>query len=92
MRSDTSSQFENHLRAILGMPLGNTRLSGCAGIVNILGDYNREATLRQLPARASLMDYNKSAAPRRKLGHINVSGVSFDQLSRDLETVREQLA
>ncbi len=92
MRTDTSSQFENHLRAILGMPLGSTRLTGCAGIVNILGDYNREATLHRLPATATLVDYNKSAAPRRKLGHIQVTGANLSQLSRDLEEVKERLA
>lgn len=91
LRSEASSQFENHLRAILGMPLGQTQVSGCAGIVNILGDYDLTATLRTLPAQATLMDYNKSAAPRRKLGHVNITGNDPGELSHDLKRVREHL-
>lgn len=91
MRSEATSQFENHLRAILDMPLGSTQASSCAGIVNILGDYSRSNTLKRLPSSAALVDYNKSAAPRRKLGHVHVRGADHAELSRNLRAVQEQL-
>jgi 5-(carboxyamino)imidazole ribonucleotide synthase len=85
LRSEATSQFENHLRAVTGLEPGSTRINGCDAIINILGEYDREATLAALSGDASLTDYDKRFAPGRKVGHINVSG-------RCRETVLEQLA
>lgn len=63
-----SSQFENHIRAITGMALGDTSVTGSAGMVNLLGT----------DADAALLDgcerhwYGKDIKPKRKVGHINV--------------------
>ncbi|MBL8752047.1 MAG: ATP-grasp domain-containing protein, partial [Planctomycetes bacterium] len=69
------SQFENHLRAVLGMPLGSTAMvgDGCATMVNLIGE---------LPARRALLGvpglhvhaYGKPPRPGRKLGHATVVG------------------
>lgn len=66
-----TSQFENHVRAILGLPLGSTAATGHAAMVNFIG---------RLPALeealsvegAHFHDYGKSARPKRKLGHCTV--------------------
>jgi 5-(carboxyamino)imidazole ribonucleotide synthase len=66
-----TSQFENHLRAICGLPLGSTRPLGHTAMVNFLG---------QLPNREKLLaieglafhDYGKEARPGRKLGHCTI--------------------
>ncbi len=66
-----TSQFENHLRAILGLPLGPTTAIGHSAMLNLLGD---------MPPRAALLaekglhlhDYGKSPRPGRKLGHVTV--------------------
>jgi 5-(carboxyamino)imidazole ribonucleotide synthase len=67
-----TSQFENHLRAICGMPLGSTEMTGAAGMVNVIG---REPDVERLRTVADVHVhmYGKSPAPRRKLGHITVT-------------------
>jgi 5-(carboxyamino)imidazole ribonucleotide synthase len=67
-----TSQFENHLRAILGMPLGSTAPRGPSAMVNCIGAMpDRDAILR-IPG-AHLHDYAKAARPGRKVGHVTVT-------------------
>jgi 5-(carboxyamino)imidazole ribonucleotide synthase len=64
-----TSQFENHLRAILDLPLGDTAARGHAVMVNLIGCM---PTVSGKLARAGfrLHDYDKAPRPGRKLGHI----------------------
>jgi 5-(carboxyamino)imidazole ribonucleotide synthase len=63
-----TSQFENHLRAILGWPLGRTEALGHAGMVNFIGRLpDREPLLAE--DGLYLHDYGKEARPGRKVGH-----------------------
>ncbi|NQV86978.1 MAG: 5-(carboxyamino)imidazole ribonucleotide synthase [Woeseiaceae bacterium] len=64
-----TSQFENHLRAIMDMPLGSTASKGHAGMINLIGEIS-DAT-RALGVGA-LHDYGKTPRPGRKLGHVTV--------------------
>jgi 5-(carboxyamino)imidazole ribonucleotide synthase len=63
-----TSQFENHLRAILGLPLGATDALGCAAMVNFIGSMPDSAAVLAIPG-AHLHDYGKQARAGRKLGH-----------------------
>jgi 5-(carboxyamino)imidazole ribonucleotide synthase len=63
-----TSQFENHLRAVLGWPLGDTRPRGHAAMVNLLGRLPARETLLAFPG-AHLHDYGKDPRPARKVGH-----------------------
>jgi 5-(carboxyamino)imidazole ribonucleotide synthase len=65
----TTSQFENHLRAVAGLPLGSTQVTGHAGMINLIGEI--PDTLRDLEI-GHLHDYGKTPRPGRKLGHITV--------------------
>ncbi len=65
-----TSQFENHLRAIMNQPLGSVAPVGHAGMVNLIGTIPDEA--RSLESGV-LHDYGKSPRPGRKLGHITVT-------------------
>ncbi|MCH9694383.1 MAG: 5-(carboxyamino)imidazole ribonucleotide synthase [Gammaproteobacteria bacterium] len=65
-----TSQFENHLRAILNMPLGPTTSRGHAGMINLIGEI--PAATRRLDIGA-LHDYGKAPRPGRKLGHVTVT-------------------
>jgi 5-(carboxyamino)imidazole ribonucleotide synthase len=81
-----TSQFENHLRAILDLPLGSTASRGHAGMVNLIGEIS-DAT-RDLGI-GRLHDYGKTARPGRKLGHITVSEETAEQRDTLLEIIDE---
>lgn len=91
LQSEATSQFENHLRAILNLRLGSTDVTRYDGIINILGSYDQTNTLRELSADSSLTDYNKSARPLRKLGHINVSNKSYEAIMKELNRLHGHL-
>ena len=67
-----TSQFENHLRAILGLPLGSTAPRGHSAMVNLIGTVPAETDLLAIPG-AHLHLYGKSPRPGRKLGHVTVT-------------------
>lgn len=63
------SQFENHIRAICGLPLGSTATVGRSVMTNIIGELpDVEAVLKKPSAHLHL--YGKKPRPGRKLGHI----------------------
>ena len=66
-----TSQFENHLRAILGLPLGRTAARGHCAMVNLIGVMPAREALLAVPG-VHLHDYAKAARPGRKLGHCTV--------------------
>ncbi len=67
----TTSQFANHLRAILGLPLGATTAIGHNVMVNLIGTLPDSATVLAVPG-AHLHLYDKAPRPGRKLGHITL--------------------
>ncbi|HET9861823.1 MAG TPA: 5-(carboxyamino)imidazole ribonucleotide synthase [Steroidobacteraceae bacterium] len=76
-----TSQFENHVRAIAGMPLGSTRTRGHCAMVNLIGELPDRDVLLRDPG-LHWHDYGKSARPGRKLGHLTLVENSARQ--RDL--------
>jgi 5-(carboxyamino)imidazole ribonucleotide synthase len=69
------SQFENHLRAILGWPLGSTRAVGHSAMINLIGSAPPEECLLSWP-EAHLHLYGKAPRPGRKIGHLTVCSPS----------------
>lgn len=67
-----TSQFESHIRAVLGLPLGETSIRGSAGMVNLIGELPPVSEVLAVPG-AHLHLYGKSPRPGRKLGHVTVS-------------------
>lgn len=65
------SQFENHLRAVSGLPLGPTTLRGYSAMVNFIGTKPDNERVLALPY-AHLHDYDKKPKPSRKIGHATV--------------------
>ena len=63
-----TSQFENHLRAVLGWPLGDASARGHAAMLNLLGRLPPRDTVLCISG-AHLHDYGKSPRPGRKVGH-----------------------
>lgn len=85
-----TSQFEQHLRAVLDLPLGETeRLAPYTVMINIIGDKegtdvrSSYATMMKYFPSVKLHYYGKSLRPGRKLGHFCLSG-------RDADRVYEQ--
>jgi 5-(carboxyamino)imidazole ribonucleotide synthase len=78
MDGAATSQFENHLRAILGWPLGVTATRGPTVMVNIVGKVPDLRPLLALPL-AHVHLYGKAPRPERKLGHVNVAVASTDE-------------
>jgi 5-(carboxyamino)imidazole ribonucleotide synthase len=80
IEGSTTSQFENHLRAVLDLPLGTTeRTAPHVASVNVLGGADGRDPARLLPAALAMPGvhvhlYGKSARPGRKLGHVTVCG------------------
>jgi 5-(carboxyamino)imidazole ribonucleotide synthase len=66
-----TSQFENHLRAVLGWPLGATSARGASAMVNCIGTMPDRDAVLAVPG-AHLHDYGKAPRPNRKLGHVTV--------------------
>jgi len=65
------SQFENHLRAVCGLPLGATDAREPSAMINFIGHMPPLAALAALP-HTHVHDYGKSPKPLRKLGHATV--------------------
>ncbi len=81
-----TSQFENHLRAILGWPLGDASALGCCTMLNIIGDLPALTSVLSLPG-AHLHLYDKSPRPGRKLGHITLVEPTLEDLRARLQHV-----
>jgi 5-(carboxyamino)imidazole ribonucleotide synthase len=79
----STSQFENHLRAILGMPLGSTATIGYSAMVNLIGELPESNEVLRV-TNAHLHLYGKTARPGRKLGHVTLRAETFAELQRRL--------
>jgi 5-(carboxyamino)imidazole ribonucleotide synthase len=81
-----TSQFEQHLRAVLDLPLGDTSARAPWTVMgNVLGGEHPQlySTYRHLLARdpgLKIHLYGKGVRPGRKIGHVNVSGDDLDSL------------
>lgn len=64
-------QFENHLRAVAGLPLGSTEAIGPSAMINVLGQASIPAEVLSV-ANVTSHWYGKACRPGRKMGHINM--------------------
>ncbi|GIX46022.1 MAG: N5-carboxyaminoimidazole ribonucleotide synthase [Candidatus Tectimicrobiota bacterium] len=86
-----TSQFENHLRAILGFPLGATAPVGAVAMVNCLGKLPDPRRLLGIPG-VHLHLYGKAVRPRRKVGHVTIRAADEGDLEAKLREVEAVLA
>ena len=87
------SQFEQHVRAVCGLPLGSTELVGPASMINLLGDLwsggePRWSRLEKVSGSSLVLYGKKDAKPGRKMGHYVVVG---SQAEREFDGWRERL-
>ena len=86
-----TSQFENHLRAVLGLPLGNTAAVGHSVMLNWVGTMPEAAPLLRSPA-GHWHDYGKTSREGRKVGHATLRAEDRATLRRELETAVDALS
>jgi len=98
LQSSETSQFEQHLRAILGLELGSTKLIHNTIMYNILGTKEFEGEYKSITLSESnvyLKMYRKQISkPLRKLGHFNLvaeNGETVEQLLEKLETLKDKV-
>ena len=82
-----TSQFENHLRAIAGFPLGSTEPVGHSAMLNLIGTVPDMAKVLSVP-RAHLHLYGKAPRPGRKLGHVTLCAPTREELEAQLEEIK----
>ncbi len=91
-----TSQFEQHVRAICGLTLGDTTLHSPVAMINLLGDLWNDGPpdwrpiLAHPAARLHLYE-KKKAYPGRKMGHILVQHQDPEQARQEAESLLEQL-
>lgn len=90
IEASATSQFENHIRAVLGWPLGETTLRGPTAMINCIGVLPDPMTILDLPG-VHLHRYGKAVRPGRKVGHLTVTAPDSDTLEIRLAEVRARL-
>ena len=85
-----TSQFENHLRAIAGLPLGSTSCVGKSVMMNLIGTWPDPASVVAIPG-AHLHLYGKSPRPNRKVGHVTVRADSDGEMAERTVRLRNLL-
>lgn len=94
-----TSQFENHIRAVVGLPLGDTGLISPTVMINLLGEagYNGNTVVEGLDKALALKGvsvhiYGKAQTkPKRKMGHITVTANSVSKAKEIAEKAFEYI-
>jgi 5-(carboxyamino)imidazole ribonucleotide synthase len=81
-----TSQFENHLRAVLGLPLGSTAPRGTSVMLNCVGTLPDPVAVLAA-GDVHFHDYGKAPRPGRKVGHITVTGDDAAAVATRAETL-----
>lgn len=99
IESNITSQFDQHLRCVLGLPLGDTRLISPAVMVNLLGDASSTGKPNYINVEnvfntenAYLHLYGKSTSkPFRKMGHITIMDEVLDLAIEKAKVLKEKV-
>ncbi len=96
IEANITSQFEQHLRAILGMPLGDTSIIQPAAMVNLLGEDGYSGDAKYIGMDEAMATsgvhvhlYGKKVTkPFRKMGHVTVVGETIEQVEEKAKRIR----
>lgn len=99
MKANATSQFEQHLRAILGLPLGDTEPHCPAVLVNLLGEpsfsgeavYEGLADVLQEPGVYLHLYGKKFTRPHRKMGHLTVLAPTLEEVKTKADHLKNRL-
>lgn len=93
------SQFEQHLRAILNLPLGDTQLHSAGAMLNLVGEKGHEGPvyyqgledILKLPGVHPHLYGKSHTKPFRKMGHVTISGVHMHDVRSKAQKVKETI-
>ncbi len=99
IEANITSQYEQHLRAILGMPLGATDALVSSAMVNLLGEegytgaaiYQGLEEIMKEPGVHVHLYGKKNTRPYRKMGHVTITGANLQELKRKANFVKNTL-
>src|SRR6478736_1503167 len=99
IEANDTSQYEQHLRAILGLPLGSTRTLSPSAMVNLLGEegYSGDVVYEGLEEALKLNGIHvhfygkKSTKPFRKMGHVTILDENLESLKEKAKAVKSWL-
>jgi len=80
------SQFENHIRAVCGLPLGDTQVNCPVAMINIVGDLPDTNEILKIPG-AHLHLYDKTPRAGRKIGHVTVCATNNNELQSRIKEI-----
>ncbi|MHA8098420.1 5-(carboxyamino)imidazole ribonucleotide synthase [Aquirufa aurantiipilula] len=97
IRANATSQYEQHLRAIAGLPLGDTSTTVFAGMLNLLGEagytgkvkYEGLAEALAIPGVSPFLYGKKITKPFRKMGHVSIIGESREEVEEKANQVKK---
>jgi 5-(carboxyamino)imidazole ribonucleotide synthase len=82
------SQFENHVRAVTAMPLGETTMTSHSVMFNWIGKMPDLERAMKIPG-LHWHDYGKAPRPGRKIGHATLTAASEDELKQNADRLAE---
>jgi 5-(carboxyamino)imidazole ribonucleotide synthase len=87
-----TSQFENHVRAVCDLPLGDTSVRGHAAMLNLIGTVPPVASMLDAVPGAHVHLYGKCEKPRRKVGHVTVRASALDVVRERVAVLRRVMS
>lgn len=99
IEANVTSQYEQHLRAIFNLPLGDTRIVQPSAMVNLLGEAGFEGPAKYEGLEAVMKESGvhvhlygkKNTKPFRKMGHVTLTGQHVEELKTKVEFVKRTL-
>ena len=99
IEANVTSQYEQHLRAIFNLPLGDTRIVQPSAMVNLLGEAGFEGPAKYEGLEAVMKESGvhvhlygkKNTNPFRKMGHVTLTGQHVEELKTKVEFVKRTL-
>lgn len=99
IRANVTSQFEQHWRAILNLPMGSTDILTPAAMLNLLGEpghdgparYDGMNTLLAMPGVFPFLYGKKITRPFRKMGHITVIGKDLSEIQTKADVIKKSI-